>query len=195
MKIISIAVTLLLLISGCVGMPISSMFKLRNLDPLETDPAQISIAVITNNAVVLNDNSTSLTMGFKSDLPEHNFENTFFTIVVTNPNIQVLQDNKNDDENITLFFMDEKSAKSMRITQNRIKSIRQLGIEGEGSLAINVNTGCFNVRKPSILLASIYMKFDSEQGFILMNRNVDLIEQSNHTEQQDFWVECDNLPN
>ena len=193
MKIISSIIILLLFLIGCAGIPISSMYKLRNLDPLETDPAQVGIAVITNKAVVLNNDSTSLTMGFKSDTPDHNFENTFLTNVVINPNIQVLQDDKNNDENITLFSLDYESAKAMRVTQNRIKSIRQLDIEGEGSLSINVNTGCFNARRPPTLLASIYMKFDAEQGYILMNKDVDLFEKSDHGEQQDFWVECRDL--
>ena len=179
---------------ACAGMPFSSMLKMRNLEPLETDPAQISIAIITHKGLAFRDGDTSLAIGFRSDNAEHNFQNTFVASLDHNPNIKVLQEERGSDENITLFYLAEEAANEMRETQNKIKAIRNADTEGEGSLSINVNTGCFKEKKPDSLYASIFVKFNNEQGYILMNRGLDLFEVAERSDSGEFWVECDAVP-
>ena len=175
---------------ACAGMPISSMFKLRNLNPLETNPADIRIAIITHKAVTFSDGATSLSIEFESEIAEHNFLNVYKASLETNPPVNILQEHRGDNENITLFYLAPDAAAGMQQTQNRIKTIRQADIEGSGSLSISINTACFQEAKPKSLSASIFAMFDKEQGYILMNRGLDLFEVAEREGQQEFWVEC-----
>ena len=167
------------------------MFKLRNLSPLETNPADISIAVISHHALNFSDGATSLAIGFESEIAEHNFLNVFEASLQTDPKIEILQQHKRESESITLFYLAPAAAERMRKTQNRIRAIRKSGIEGTGSLSISINTACFEEKKPTSLTASIFVKFDNEQGYILMNKDLDLFEVAEKADRGEFWVECE----
>jgi hypothetical protein len=116
----SAALFVSLLISGCVGMPISSMLKLRNMEPLETDPAGIRIAVITDKIVQLSNGSTSLTMGYSSEYPEFTFSNKSKATIINDATVPELESKRGPEQNITLFYLAEDAARIMKDAQSRI---------------------------------------------------------------------------
>lgn len=175
------------LLTACAGMPISSMLKMRNIEPLEMDPAQIKIAVITDSAVKLGADSTSLTLGFRADLTGVSFSSQSVASIVNQAKVPELEAEKLAGQDITLFYLDDQAAAKMRAAQDKIKVIRQQEIDGEGSMSVSVNSGCFNSKRPERLLASIFVQFSEAQGFIEMQSNVDLLERAG---DEDFWVEC-----
>lgn len=179
------------LLSACASTPISSLWKLRNFDPLEADPNDIRLAVITDKIISLNDNSTSLSLGFSSTLSEHSFSSTFYTTIEKDAKVPELEKFKNSQEHITLFYLNEETARKMRIAQNKLRSIKDRDIEGDGGLSVNIRTGCFNGPKPEQLDASIFALFNAEQGYIKLSHGIDLMEEATKGDKH-FWVQCEH---
>lgn len=165
------------------------MWKLRNFDPLQADPSQIRIAVITDKIVQLKDDAVTMELSFTSELPEHTFKNTSNAIVKTNSSVQELDSKLSDNQRITLFYLDKETADQMRLAQNRIRIIKQNDIEGDGSFNLNVNTGCFEGPKPKELNANIYAQFDASDGYIKMISDLDLLSQ---IDEGELWHQCDS---
>ncbi|MEM7359651.1 MAG: hypothetical protein AAF431_11185 [Pseudomonadota bacterium] len=178
-------------LTACAGIPITSIWKLRNLNPLDTDPAEISIAVVTHQGVQLQDGSTSLSLGFSSEVTEHNFTDEYVASIRRNADPAEVQADVNEDEAVTVFFLNPKAAEAMRTSQNRIRAIRDQQIEGSGSLSVSVHSGCSIGPKPDQLTADIYVKFNSRDGYILLNQNLDLFAMAARADQPGLWVECD----
>lgn len=185
-------ILLLCLLTACANTPISSMWKLRNFDPLQANPSSIRLAVITNQIVILEDNSTTLGLAFSSEHPEHSFADTFYATVKPNAKVPELEHDKGINENITLFYLDETTANRMRLLQNRIKIIKEQNIKGEGSLSVNINTACFNGPKPDELDATIYARFSSEQGYIKLSSGIDLLAEAEKNDEN-LWIECGDI--
>lgn len=189
-KHITLILLVVSLLSACAGTPIVSMWKLRNLNPLETDPAHISIAVVTHKGIQLQDGSTSLKMGFASELPEHNFTDEFIASIERNADPAPLQANLKADQAVTLFYLNPAVAAAMRTTQNRIRAIRDSQIEGSGSMSVSIHSGCSIGPKPDHLEADIYVQFNPRDGYILLNQNLDLFKMAERSGQSGLWVEC-----
>lgn len=181
------ALCICILITACTSVPLSTMWKLRNFDPLQTDPSQMRIAVITDKIVQLKDDAVTIELSFASVLPQHTFKNISNAIVKTNSTVQELDSKLTDNQRITLFYLDKKTADEMRLAQNRIRIIRQNDIEGQGSFSVSVNTGCFEGPKPQALQADIYAQLDANNGYIKMISNIDLL---NQIDESELWQEC-----
>lgn len=184
---------LVLLTTACVSMPLGSMWKLRNLDILNTDPKDLKIAVGTNPLVQLQDGSTSLSIAFNSDHAKHNFSYKLLATVKPNAEVGNLKNKISSDSALTLFYLAEKEAEKLKLAQNRIRSVRDLGVEGNGSLSIDIHTGCLSAPPPTSLPTDIYAQFDRQQGFIKMQSNLDLMQMAEKA-QQEFWVQCETTP-
>ncbi len=98
---------------------------------------------------------------------------------------------KGANEHIILFSLSDDDANKMRVAQNRLKSIKDQDIQGNGSLSVNINIGCFHGPKPEKLTATIYALFNAEQGYITLVSNMNILEETSNG-KNNFWVECDN---
>lgn len=184
------AYTLLFLLSACASMPISSMWKLRNVDILTTNPQEIRIAIITNSLVQLADGSTSMAISFSSPSQEHNFSYRLKPIIKQNASSPELNSKIGRHEALTIFYLSQEDANSLKLAQSRILAIRDQNIEGDGSLSINIETGCFKQPPPKSLFANIFTQFDRKQGYVHMQRNLDLM-QIREKGDQSLWQSCD----
>jgi len=179
----------LVFLASCAGVPLKSLWQLRNVDPLEADPKQVRLAVVTNHAVYLRDKSTSLTLSFSSQNSEHDFSQKIYASIENKATVPSLEKFIKADEHITVFYLDEQAAYSMRLAQQRISAIKADQIMGEGRLAIEINTGCFVGKKPNNIVADIYVRFSVDRGYLALQSDVDLLTEI-EKEDSEFWLEC-----
>lgn len=165
------------------------MWKLRNFDPLEADPSHIRIAVVTDEIVQLKDDAVTLELSFESEFPEHNFKNKSKATVKANSVVDELSHLLNSEQRITLFYLDTDAAHQMRLSQNRIRIIKENDVKGRGSFGLSIHTGCFKGPKPNSLIANVYAQFSPDRGYIKMISNIDLLKQL-EPHQEEFWHEC-----
>ncbi len=114
-------VLLLVLLGACTSVPLTTMWKLRNFDPLQADPSSIQIAVITDQIVQLEDDAVSLEISFRSDQSEYNFSSVSNATVKPNSLINELNKHVAQHQRISLFYLDDDAAHKMRLSQNRIQ--------------------------------------------------------------------------
>lgn len=183
---IAITTCIIFALSACSSIPLTSMWKLRNVSPLEADPALFKIAVISNELIQLKDNSTSIALGFTSENSSYSFKTEVMASVNPNAIESELEPYRQSKERITLFTLNEDAVRQLRIAQSRIQTIKEKEIEGDGSLAVSIHTGCINGPKPKTVKANIFVSFAPSQGFVKLISNIDLLKR-----EEKFWVECD----
>ena len=184
------ALCLTLALSACSSVPLTSAWKLRNVNPIEADPALFKIAVITNELIQLQTGSTSIGLGYTAEDPKHSFNTIVEATVKPNAIEAQLGQYLKSHEHITLFTLNEEATRQLRIAQNRIKTIKDKDIDGKGNLAVSINTACMDGPKPETVNANIFVMFDPSQGFVKLVSNLDLLKASK-SNKQSFWVECE----
>lgn len=177
-------------LTACTSMPLSTMWKLRDVNPLEADPGQFKIAVITNELIQLKDDSTSIGIGFSTDDVKHSFDTIVNASVKPNAREAQLEPFRKASERITLFNLNAEAAQQLRVAQSRIQTIKDKDINGEGSFTVGINTACIDAPKPKSVNANIFISFEPSQGYIKLVSNIDLLAES-QGDEQGFWVECD----
>ena len=151
----------LLTLSACSSVPIGTLAKLSQLDPLSSDPEQIRIALVADRALRFDDNAAQLAFGYKTEAKNQ-------TIHTLMPVKLSTQSSSTDDgphqqpqhsqyhrgqpqpdielkanQRISLFYLDKTQADKMRQAQSAISGLKQAGVEGEGYLSISVTMACF----------------------------------------------------
>ncbi|MBL4672273.1 MAG: hypothetical protein JKX81_08415 [Arenicella sp.] len=184
-----LALLCLTFLCACTSVPLSTIWKLRNFDPLDANPNEIRIAVITDQIIQLEDESVSLQLGFSSADRNHDFSTMAKATVKANATVGQLQQYVEGEQRITLFYLADSAADAIRLAQNRLRIIKQNDIQGNGSLTINVHMGCFNGPKPDSIVANVYAQFSPNQGYVKMISNIDLLHQANVSDSQ-FWQQC-----
>lgn len=79
-KIILLA-SILTLVTACSNIPLSTMIKMMNLNPLETDPEQLTVAVKAPQGVNVRDGDVIIDFNFRTDDPNSSFDHHFPVII------------------------------------------------------------------------------------------------------------------
>jgi hypothetical protein len=184
-----LALLCLTFLSACSSVPLSTIWKLRNFDPLDANPKEIRIAVITDQIIQLEDESVSMQLGFSSADSGHDFSTMAKATVKANAIVDQLQQYVEGKQRVTLFYLADNAADAIELAQHRLRIIKQNEIQGSGSLAISVHMGCFNGPKPDTIVANVYAQFRPNQRYVKMISNIDLLAQDNVSDPQ-FWQQC-----
>ena len=177
---------------GCANVPLATMWKMRNFDPLNTDPAKLRFAVISNQQVKLSDGSTSMTLSFEAEDPAHSFSHTAIASITDHANIESLVSQLEQDQKITSFHLKPDDANALRLAQSKIRNIKNQDIPGNGSLSISVTHGCLPLKlvEQNRLVVSVFAQFDTEQGYIPMMSGVNLLAEAGD-ELREAWTVCE----
>lgn len=181
---------LLIIISGCSGVPISSIVQLSRLDPLTTDPQQIRIGLVADQSLHFDDHAAHLSFGYATQNPD-------LSVGVQLPvKRSVLHDTRaltqplKPEQRFSIFYLDPIQSKIMRRAQAEILRLKEKEVDGEGYLSVNVTMACFDRPAPIELIADIYMQFAKGGDFVLLQPEVDLIEIAKSAGVYDQWKAC-----
>ena len=134
----------MVLMTGCASTPLSTIWKMRNFDPLNADPSQIQFAVITHREVTLSDDSTSMTLSFDAQDAAHSFSHTAMASVTSNAMVPALMEQIKPHQKITSFHLEPQDAEALRLAQSKLRNIKNLDLEGTGSVSISITHGCLS---------------------------------------------------
>ena len=196
MKKFSIHVSTILIfalfLTGCASVPLGTIWKMRNFDPLSAEPSLIRFAVVTDKRVMLSDGSTSMNLSYQSSLPEHTFSHTAVASIKNNAPIDSIAQELEPNQKITLFYLDKKDADALRLAQSKLRNIKAQNVEGEGSLSISVTQGCVpsELLESEEMLVTVFALFDPKQGYVKMISELNLLAEVGDDAMQN-WVVCD----
>ncbi|MBE8167814.1 MAG: hypothetical protein HAW66_05575 [Shewanella sp.] len=72
-----------MLIAGCSNIPLSTMYKMMTMDPLDVDPRQLVVAVRVPEGIKVRDGDIIINFSFQTKQPDVNFKHKF--LVQVNP--------------------------------------------------------------------------------------------------------------
>ena len=178
----------LAVLSGC--MSIATMVAAAQLDPLETNPSDIRLAIIAPPHLRIADGDIALIMGFDGGEPDLKFEERYLADIARNRSgASGISTGDLAKGALSLLSLRDEDAASMRSLQARIKAIRATGIRGRGYIGFSA-MGCSTQPvggRP--LPISVYFQPKPEADFTPLTRDADLIAMLRKTD--DVLPRCD----
>ncbi len=163
-----------LALAGCSSISPAGMIAASRLDPLETPPSDLAVAVSVPRQMRLRDGDATMYLAFE---PE---DSSISPVAATAP----LSVTTNGDgppsprpEMLTYTFsFGPEAAAQLAATQTQIKNLRAQGVEGKGTLSIGVEGGCLTGDLDDHLLVATWLRTSPNADFVQMTRETDLLD-------------------
>jgi len=164
-------------ITACSNIPLSTMYRMVNLNPLDIDPRQLVVAVRSPQGVNVRDGDIVINFSFETEKPDISFKHKF--LVKTNPDYRISEGMKEDtqeNEHITILQLSAQDALTMHRAQQAVKAYRENHDDGAGRFSINVNSVCrdndFSEENSEL---DINLKLKNEEEFFPFMEDIDLM--------------------
>jgi len=167
-----------LLLAGCTSMPISSMYKLSRMDPMEADPAQIKVAVRADESIGIGKGDAQIEFKFDAEDDSLNIDEIYLIEVERNPVLhRELYADKKSGESITVLGLTTSDARRMRELQREMAPFRDGDVEGSGSLRVNLSGMCVHDKMPTgEVELDLFLQTSEQDGFFVIAKNLDMRE-------------------
>jgi hypothetical protein len=167
----------ILFLTGCSSMPVTTMYKLSRLEPLEADPAQIRVAVRADERIGIREGGVHIDLTFDADDGSLQVDETYIVEIIRDPVItpELFRDMA-PGTSITVLQLSESDARRMREVQSLLA--RNKEHKGRASLGVGLSGICFHGPVPeNEILLDIYMQTSNDDEFFVFTRSLDLREQ------------------
>lgn len=134
---------LLLGVSACSGVPLTSYGKLWRIDPMKADPGDIRVAVQVSDAIDLEPARVNIGLSYRAadgSLDEsHELE-----VTPSGPDgfSPLLEKEAGTNEQLAYFRLGEANAAIMRDFQQQVRAHKSAGGDGEGTISVGINRFC-----------------------------------------------------
>lgn len=182
-----------LFLTGCTSMPLSTMHKLHRLDPMDADPAQIKVAIRTDDRIGIRKGGASIEVKFDAEDGTLSIDETFIIEIIRNPIMSTkLVENKKPGESVTVLQLTKTDAQRLKLLQSSLLPYRQGERRGTGSFGVGLTGICLHGPIPvGEVLVNIFLQTSDNDGFYVFVRNLELkkkLEQEGIT--ADEWSNC-----
>ncbi|MGM7447414.1 hypothetical protein ACP7H9_02730 [Idiomarina sp. ST20R2A10] len=169
--------SILTFVASCSNIPLSTMIKMMNLNPLETDPKQLVVAVVAPDGVNVQDGDVVIDFNFRTDDPSTSFDHHFPVII--NEDYAVPDNLKEDiegNERITVMQLSKEDAQTMAEGQQMVKDYRENNEKGgAGSMNVRLVSACrdenFSWGNSEL---NVYLKTQDDEDFFLFLEDMDV---------------------
>ena len=144
-RFIFIFLMMICAVSGCSSIPLTTMYKMMSVNPLELEPSEIVVAVQAPNGIVVSNNDVVIKFEFTTNDPNYNFEDEYFVKLNTQyvlPN-ELTQKINRDSKFYILQLSQDDTLKMLR-GQELVKKYRMNNSDGGGSFNLSVESVCKN---------------------------------------------------
>jgi len=164
------------LLAGCVGMPLTTALKLRGMDPLEVDPAQLKVAIRADERIGIPDDGVHISLKFDAEDGSLNIDDTYVVEIIRTPILtSELVDDKARWESVTMLQLSESDAQRMTRAQSLLKPYTDGRAGGSLSFGVDVKGVCAHSPiPPGKVLVDIFVRARDNDGFFAVARDLDL---------------------
>jgi len=185
-----------LLLAGCMSMPLTTMYKLSNLDPMAADPAQIKIAIRADDRIGIPEGGVNIKAKFDADDGNLNFDETFVVEIIRNPimSIDLVKDTR-PGETVTVLQLTEHDAQRFRVLQLSLAPYVEGERKGTGSFGIDISGVCLHNPMPAEdILLDIFLQTSNDDGYYVFLRDLDLGDLSDDEDADSVeWPICEKM--
>jgi hypothetical protein len=165
-------------VSGCSSIPLSTMYKMMSVNPLELEPSEIVVAVQAPNGIVISNNDVVIKFEFTTNDPNYNFEDEYFVKLNTQyvlPN--ELTQNINRDSTFYILQLSQDDTLKMLRGQELVKKYRMNNSDGGGSFNLSVESVCknsqFSVKNNEL---NVFLKLNENDEFFTFMEDLNVLE-------------------
>lgn len=165
-------------VSGCSSIPLTTMYKMMSVNPLELEPSEIVVAVQAPNGIVVSNNDVVIKFEFTTNDPNYNFEDEYFVKLNTQyvlPN-ELTQEINRDSKFYILQLSQDDTLKMLR-GQELVKKYRMNNSDGGGSFNLSVESVCknsqFSVKNNEL---NVFLKLNENDEFFTFMEDVNVLE-------------------
>lgn len=159
---------------GCSSLNPAGLVAASRLDPLNTAPSQIAVAVGVPNALRLEDGDAEIRMAFKGDTEA----SPMFREEAAPLQLRLASDEgpvpNATDERIYVARIAEEDAAAIAELQSEIRAYRASGRRGQGSLTIGLMGGCYEDELPGAIKVSTWLQTDPNDRFVPLTSRSDV---------------------
>ena len=173
-----LACLIVLFLAGCTSMPLTTMYKLSRMDPMDADPEQIKVAVRADEAIGIGKGDAQIEFKFDAEDNSLNIDEIYLIEVVRNPVVQgELYADKKPGESITVLGLTTSDAQRMKQLQLEMALFRKGDVKGSGSFRVNLSGMCLhNKMPPGEVQVDMFLQTSEQDGFFVMAKNLDMRE-------------------
>ena len=159
-------------------MPLTTMYKLSRMDPMDADPEQIKVAVRADEAIGIGKGDAQIEFKFDAEDNSLNIDEIYLIEVVRNPVVQgELYADKKPGESITVLGLTTSDAQRMKQLQLEMALFRKGDVKGSGSFRVNLSGMCLhNKMPPGEVQLDLFLQTSEQEGFFVMAKNLDMRE-------------------
>ena len=183
---------LLTSVVACSSMSFVGMYKMSQMDPMTMDPAQIRVAIKTDQTVEVKKGAATITFQYQSEDKSINIDK-IFEVAIDNQNeaAYALFGKLKPTEVVTSLSLTPEDAKLFRQFQQTIANHKANNGKGTGSFGLGLTDFCLPDPMPERdLLVDVYLQTDQQDGFFKFLSDVDVKEQAEALEEKGNSLKC-----
>ena len=192
-----VGLTSALILSACASVSPAGLIAATRLDPLNTPPTEIAVAVGVPSTVRLADGDAELRMVFNGG----NAASSFLIDETAPLQLRLITTGEpqptSDGEVVYSARLAAEDARRIASAQASIRALRAQGVDGKGKLSITVAGGCLLAPTLRAMPVSTWLQTDPEDGFVRLTRRQDLFQALNESDAAALraqLVPCDDPP-
>ncbi|WP_136443924.1 hypothetical protein [Pacificoceanicola onchidii] len=163
-----------LMLTACGSITPAGLIAVSALDPLNTPPGDVQLALSVPEAVRLAEDGATLRITFTEEDQVLIDTTAPLTITQGAPESETL---RQPDETLYVGRIDTPEAEAFAAAQAEIRSLRASGSEGTGSLSISVTKGCRVGPPLQEMPVSTWIRTNPNAGFVPLTRQRDVLDE------------------
>lgn len=160
--------------AACSTLNPAGLVAASRLDPLNTPPSEISVAVGVPETLRLADGDAEFRIAFRGG----SAASTIMLEEVAPLRLSAVGSDgprpSASDEIVYIARIAPEDAGRIAAVQQEIRDLRAAGTDGDGSLTVRVVGGCFVGGPPEALAISTWLRTDPSDGFVQLTRRQDV---------------------
>lgn len=161
-------------LAACGSITAGGLIAASKLDPVNTPPGEISVALGVPKSLQLADGDAVLSMAFKSESSASTPQFEEFAALVIEASGANGPQASTEEEHVFVARISPADVPAIAAVQAKIKELRARGIDGEGSLSIHVVGGCYAGEIPERIAVSTWLRTDASAEFVQLTRRTDV---------------------
>jgi len=173
---------LVLLFSGCTSLTFTGIYHLVQIEPFNTEPEQLKVAVRTHRYIKINNGDVVINLSYRADDLSLNIEEKYLVNVVNANSLDYtdenLVDGKADNESITIMALSQDDAKSLLKAQQQLRDYQATGKKGNGSIRVSIENLCYtHLLTQEATEIDMFLHTNKDVGYFLFLEDLNLAEQ------------------
>ncbi|MGP1253202.1 MAG: hypothetical protein ACTS10_02235 [Kiloniellales bacterium] len=183
-----------LALSACASVSPAGLIAASRLDPLNTPPSEIAVAIGVPGSLRLADGDAELRIAFTGG----SAASTVLIDETASLQLRLVSAGEpqpnSDEEVVYAAHLAAEDATRIAAAQAEIRALRARGIEGKGALGVTVVGGCLLESPLRVLPVSTWLQTDREDGFVSLTREQDIfrvLDESDAAALRAHLIPCD----